>query len=134
MFPRRPTVNKNLWLMPGVFAALLAVNLSLGGCTSGGSQKPPRLQEKIEDARTRADHEELAAYYEQEARSAQAKAQLHLDQAESYRRGAPFVYPRLTAPFLADHCVSIANKYKRVADENLKLAKSYRDLAAGEPE
>lgn len=127
-------MNKNLWLMSGIFAALLAVNLSLSGCISSGSQKPARLQEKIEDARTKADHEELAAYYEQEARTAQAKAQLHLDQAESYRRGAPFVYPRLTAPYLADHCVSIAGKHQKVADENLKPAKSYRDLAAREPE
>jgi hypothetical protein len=39
--------------------------------------------------------------------TAQAKAQLHLHRAEGYRRGAPFVYPRLTAPFLADHRVSI---------------------------
>lgn len=95
---------------------------------------PPAAVKKIDVAKTKAAHEELAAYYEQEARAAQAKAQLHLDHAESYRRGAPFVYPHLTAPFLADHCVSVANKYKSVADENLKLAKSYRDLAAGELE
>jgi len=33
-----------------------------------------------------------------------------------------------------DHCVSIADKYQKVVDENLKLAKSYRDHADKAPE
>lgn len=130
MFPRRPTVNKNLWPMAGVFAALLAVNLSLGGCISSGSQKPSRLQEKLEDARTKADHEELAGYYEQEANALQAKAKQHEQKAQAY--GAPTGYARLEND-LARHCNYLAGKYRDTAEANLALAKPHRRMAAESP-
>ena len=95
----------------------------------GCAEVPPAAVKKIEAAKTKADHEELAAYYEQEAKAAQAKAEQHLDQARRYRKGAPFVYPRATATALIEHCDSIANKYKEIADESAKLAKTHRDLA-----
>ena len=124
------TVNKNLWLMSGVFAALLAVNVSLGGCISSGSEKPARLQEKIEDARTRADHEELAGYYEQEANALQAKAKQHEQNAKA--SGPPTGYARLKDSF-ARHCHYLANKYRDDTETNLALAKLHRRMAAESP-
>ena len=130
MLPRRPIVNKNLWLMSGVVAALLAVNVSLGGCISSGSEKPARLQEKIEDARTKADHEELAGYYEQEASALQARAKQHKQKAKA--SGPPTGYARLKDGF-ARHCNHLANKYRDDAETNLALAKLHRRMAAESP-
>ena len=127
MFPKWPTVNKNLWLMAGIFAALLAVNVSLSGCISSGSQKPARLQEKIEDARTNTDHEELARYYEQEVNTLQAKAKQHEQQTQAY--GPPTGYARLEND-LARHCNYLASKYRDAAEANLALAKLHRRMAA----
>ena len=123
-------MNKNLWLVSGVFAALLAVNLSLSGCISSGIQKPARLQEKIEDARTKADHEELAGYYEQEANALQAKAKQHEQKAKA--SGPPTGYARLKDSF-ARHCYYLARKYRDDTEANLALAKLHRRMAAESP-
>lgn len=123
-------MNKNLWLRSGVFAALLAVNLSLSGCISSGSQKPARLQEKIEDARTKADHEELAGYYVRGANAMQAKAKQHEQKAQAY--GPPTGYARLEND-LARHCNYLASKYRDAVEANLALAKLHRRMAAESP-
>ena len=117
-------MNKDLWFVAGVFAALLAVNLSLGGCTTGGSQKPARLQEKLEDARTRAYHDELAGYYGQQANALQATAKQHEQKARAYTG-----YARLEND-LARHCNYLAGKYWDAAEANLALAKLHRRMAA----
>ena len=52
-------MNGNSWRMTGNSAALLAANLSLGGCASGGGEQPAALRQKVENARATADHEEL---------------------------------------------------------------------------
>jgi len=124
------TVSKNLWLMSGVFAALLAVDLSLGGCISSGSQKPARLQEKLEAARTKADHDELAGYYQQEANALQAKAKQHEQKAQAY--GPPTGYARLEND-LARHCNYLGSKYRDDAEASLALAKLHRRMAAESP-
>lgn len=123
-------MNKNLWLRSGVFAALLAVNLSLSGCISSGSPKPARLQEKIEDARTKADHEKLAGYYEREANTLQAKAKQHAQRAQAY--GPPTGYARLEND-LARHCNYLASNYRDAAETNVELAKLHRRMAAESP-
>ena len=119
-------MNKNLWLVSGVFAALLAVTLPLSGCISSGIQKPARLQEKLEAARTKADHDELAGYYEQEANALRAKAKQHEQKAKA--SGPPTGYARLKDSF-ARHCNYLANKYRDDAEANLALAKLHRRMA-----
>ena len=67
--------------------ALFVLSLSVGGCALNGSQTPPALQQMIESARTNTDHVALAAYFEQEANTLQAKANEHEQMALAY--GAP---------------------------------------------
>ena len=119
-------MNRKRWLN-AFFGALLAVNLSLGGCVFSGDQKPPVLQQRIESARTKADHVELAEYFEQEAKTLQAKAKQHEQMALEY--GPPTGYARLEND-LARHCNYLASRYREAAEENLALAKLHRRIAA----
>ena len=53
------------WLVLGAGTFLAAVVLALGGYPAESPVKPAGLEQKIEAARTRADHQKIAAVYEQ---------------------------------------------------------------------
>ena len=108
--------------IPGI---LLAFGLSFGGPAL--SEEPAAsIGNIIEAAKTKADHEGIAAYYEQEAKTAQAKSDEHLQQAAKYKKPG---YGNI-ATTLIQHCNYIAGKYKEIAHESLKMAKMHRDLGA----
>ena len=119
--------RKSSLLMLGACAGLLALSLSLGGYALSAGQESSSLVQKIESAKTRADHEALAAFYEQEAKTAQAKAEQHQEMAEHYKKGFGYGNSKAT---LIQHCNYIARKYQEAAKENLALAKLHRELAA----
>ncbi len=58
-------------------ASLLLLSLVLAGCASGPAAPSPELLQRIEAARTRADHEAMATYYDREAAAARAIAENH---------------------------------------------------------
>ena len=113
--------------LSAVLGALLAVTLFLGGCAFSGSQKAPGMQRLIESARTNTDHVELAAYFEQEANTLQAKANEHEQMALAY--GAPSPNGRFQRNDFIRHCNYLASKYREAAGENLALAKLHRRIA-----
>ena len=123
----RRVMKGQSWLVAGIPAALLGAILSLGGCASIGGEQHATLQQKTAAARTRADHEDLARYYEQEATVLQGKAQQHELRAIAY--GPPSEYYRLENDFIR-HCKYLASRYREAADENLALAKLHRQAAA----
>jgi hypothetical protein len=84
----------------------------------------------IESARTKADHEALAAHYEQEAKALQDKAAEHETMAQKYQRGA---YGK-TATTMIQHCEFLARTYRGAAKENLELAKEHHELAKAAPQ
>lgn len=81
----------------------------------------------IEMAKTRADHEAIAAKYEEEAKALQAKADEHAAMAKSYKA---LETAGGKGPKLAEHCDSLTAKYKAAAEDNLTLAQMHRDMAA----
>lgn len=117
-------MNGKLQLV-AAFGLLLAVSLSLGGCAAISGQNPLWLQTKIENAQTKPDHEELAEYYGQEAKTLRAKAEQHEQEALSYGP-PPRVYERL---YYGRHCNYLAGRYRDGAEENLALAKLHRRMA-----
>jgi hypothetical protein len=111
----------------GLVAVLAAALLVLSGCAVEGPVKPAGLEQKIENARTPADHEEIASLYEQHAGAAKAEAERHRGLARIYARsggvkGAP-------NPAMSSHCDKLAQTYQQAADENLTLAKMHRQMA-----
>ena len=102
----------------------LLLSVVLTGCASGpSSSAAPDLQQRIETAITRADHEALALSYDREAAMARDKAAEHRKMVKAYigaRSGA-----RLQA-----HCNDIARNYESVAMEYEELAGDHRQIAA----
>ena len=84
----------------------------------------------IQSATTKADHEALAAHYEQEAKALQAKAADHRRMAQGYAKSGGYA---VTKGNLLQHCEALASTYGKAADENLELAKQHRQLAGGAP-
>ena len=111
----------------GTFTVLFVAGLSLAGCATEAVQKREALEQKIANARTRVNHEELAGYYEREATALQAKAKQHEQRAFAY--GPPTDYARLQNDFIR-HCHYLAGRYRDAAEANLALAKLHRRSAA----
>ena len=122
--------KKLRWLVMGAGVALLAAVATLGGCAAEGPTKPAGLEQKIENARSRADHEAIASQYEQQAGVDKAAAEKHQRYAKSYRHRQQAWDTRGGQDSMAIHCENLAKTYQQAADENLALAKLHRQLAA----
>jgi hypothetical protein len=111
----------------GLGALLAAALLVLSGCAVEGPLKPAGLEQKIESARSRSDHEEIASLFEQEAGVDRAAAAMR-------HRGLARAYDRPGAlggngPAMGTHCRNLARTYEQAAEENLVLAKMHRQVA-----
>ncbi len=120
-----------------VLALVLAI-LTLGGCAAEGPIKPADFEQKIEAAHTRADHQEIAAVYEQQAEGDRVAVERHRGLARAYERGyiaggtraRGSSIARRENKSLAAHCENLVRIYQQAAEENLALAKEHRRLAA----
>jgi len=86
------------------------------------------LEKAVTGAKTPADHEAIASYYEKEAATAKDKAAEHRRLAETYRtlsvsgRGQG-------QPTMANHCQQLAQNYESIATENTTPATAHRQMA-----
>jgi len=86
------------------------------------------MSDMITMAKTPADHEKLAAHYEQEAKAARAKAEEHKKMAEAYRKeGGPLIEKL----HFDQHCDSLVKSFSETADEFEALAKAEHEAAKG---
>lgn len=85
---------------------------------------PPPIEQRILDAKTPADHEALAVYYDKEAKDAHAKHATHMKMEEYYKKN-----PALNKSGFSTHCDIIAANYEKAAKEYEALAKLHRDTA-----
>lgn len=123
------------WLVLGTGTFFAAAVLALGGCPAEGPVKPSGLEQKIEAARTRADHQEIASIYEQQADVERKAMEWHRNLARSYEPGGVRNEPmvggvRRGNQSLIAHCENLARIYQQAAEENLALAREHRQLAA----
>ena len=121
--------------------ALLAVTLFVPSLVGQAPQTArqtaaPQLTEKelialLENAKTPADHEKLAAYYDAEATDFEAKAAKHKRMAEVYRRMPPPGNPRFTDTRAgsAGHCDNIAAESAKAGKEARAMADHHKMLA-----
>ena len=125
-------MNTDSWT--SVFRAssgLLVLGLLLCGCATEASQKRQPTVQQITSAQTRAEHEDLAVWYEQEARAAKEKADRHRRMLnDSYRPayGSRYTGTYRERAFLR-HCENLVRRYGEVAEDTLALAKLHRQLA-----
>ena len=82
------------------------------------------LDQMITSAKTPAEHEAIAAFYEQEAKEAKKKAALHRNTADTYRK------LKISKPVgMAEMCDGIAAMWEKIAKDNSTLAKAHREMA-----
>jgi outer membrane murein-binding lipoprotein Lpp len=109
--------------------ALVGAAIAVAGCASPLPLPPAGLEQKIEHAISRTDHEDLAGQYERQAAVDSAAATRHKGYAAIYRRNrSPRSSPEAHVA-LARHCESIAQAYEQAANEHAALAKLHRELA-----
>lgn len=107
-----------------VTTAMLTVFL-LGGCASTApALSSHALPMKIESARTQADHDLIALFYEKQASTARDLADRHRQLAETYK--GPVLNGRGWASMSA-HCLSAATSYEKLAEEFDKMTIDHRE-------
>jgi hypothetical protein len=82
------------------------------------------LAQSIASAKTAADQEAIAAYYDQEAADAKKKADLHRNVAETYQK------LNIAKPVgMVNMCKGLVKYWDKVADQAKDLAKAHREMA-----
>ena len=110
------------WKSIGIVMIVLAVGTL--GYRSISVAQGSSLEQQIANAKTAADHEAIAAYYEKEAQALHAKHAEHEKMAAWYKQN-----PALNKSGFSSHCDLIATNYDKTAKEYEALAKLHRDMA-----
>ena len=84
------------------------------------------MPDMIAGAKTSADHEKLAAHYEQEAKASRAKAEEHKVMGDAYRKAGG---PLIEKLHFDQHCDALSKSYATMADEFEALAMAEREAA-----
>lgn len=80
-------------------------------------------------AKTKADHDAIAAAYESEAVAAEQKAQMHVEMAAKYRDFG--TKPPWNA--MASHCTQLKKQYLETAKLNRELAAEHHKISSKLP-
>lgn len=83
-------------------------------------------QAQIQAAQTAEQHEVIARSYDEEAVSAEKKAESHANMAKIYRNA----YGKDSRASMAAHCSQIEQDFRNAAGEYRKLAAEHRQMAA----
>lgn len=116
--------------MNHVSAGVLALALAIGGCATQEVQESQQREapwKKAAVARTRADHQELAAWYARESEAARERAVAHRKMRDGYASSSG-IYD---VTGFVGHCTSLVSRYEWAAQDSAALAELHR-RAAGE--
>ena len=116
-----PTLNRTLCIVGAIQIASLALT-GLQAATSAQAKPDFEISSSIKSATTSADHEKIAAYFEQEATDLDSKSALHREMKKTYQGGG---HLRGFNARMRAHCERLANLYKAAAIENREMAKSH---------
>jgi len=124
---------KRLLLLGGLVALALGIGTTTLVSPVWGQGQD--INDMIAKAKSPADHEAIAAYYDKEAAEAEAKAQEHKKMAETYTKLRPD-HPASVEGHLKPlpaHCMAEVKYYEGIATENRALAAAHRKIAKSEP-
>lgn len=107
-------------------ALLLAGGMSLPATYAPAAEEMDIVQ-KIQSAKTPADHEAIAAYYDQQAAAAKKKAAEHEKMASTYTSGTSIGKGQVAN--LSHHCEALAKSFNNEAAQYTAMAQTHRELA-----
>jgi len=116
---------RKIKLALGALLSVLLVCFSLPAVRAFAKQHAA-MSDMITAAKTSADHEKLAATYEQEAKAARAKAEEHRKMGDAYRKAGG---PLIEKLHFDQHCDALVKSYTATADEFEALAKAEHEAA-----
>jgi hypothetical protein len=113
-------------------AWITSTGLLFGCAPSGAAVKTQELtafdlETAVKNASTKTDHESIAAYYEREAESYQAKAKRHEKMSDTYAHTG---FVKGESPIhTSRHCDRLARTYQEAAEKSRSLARQHRQMA-----
>lgn len=120
--------NKRNFLMTSLSAILCSTALMSGAI----AQTPvaPGIAERIISAKTKADHEQLAADFAKQADADKSSAERHRKMVQAY---ATAPWSKANGNAMVSHCKSLIADYEKVAKQNAEMAKMHREIGAKLP-
>jgi len=109
-----------------IAAVLVLATVALAGCAQLATTPSAALQQQIETARTRTDHEALIKHYVGEAAAARAKAAEHRKMSTSYQG---MIAGGRGGGSMAAHCNAIASSFDGIATQFDAMAASHQQMA-----
>ncbi len=107
-------------------ASALLLTVAFASSVSAQTATAPELLQRTEAARTPADYEALAAYYDQQATASRGIAAEHRKMAKSYQG---MVAGGRGGASMPAHCNAIAAKNEGLAKDYEAMAAAYRQMA-----
>jgi len=113
---------------------LVVALLTLGVPTAALALDEADLPSAIENAKTAADHEAIAAYYDAEAKAARATVELHRRMASAYEKhrmpaGSKGVHSSVYRT-MPRHCGDLIKNSEAAAHEYEAMAAAHREAAS----
>jgi hypothetical protein len=102
--------------------ALLVLVVLTGLPTIRAHADDTNIEQMIENAKTPADHEAIAKYYDQQGAKAHQEMQWHQKLLKAYMANPRFSTMQM-------HCSRLVDFYKNEAKEDKKLAQEHREMA-----
>ncbi len=104
----------------------LFLTLGLLAACAEMNPHPMDMNQAVQNAKTKADHEALAEHYEEAAKEMQLKVEEHKKLLSQYQSKS-YLYGRQAEDFKA-HCERLIDVYEKAAEENLEMAKMHRQM------
>jgi hypothetical protein len=116
-----------------LWSSLLLATLLVAAPAAVRALDAADLPRAVQSAKTPADHEAIAAYFDEQAKAARAEAAHHRDLAAIYGKEPP-VSPKggETHAFhrqMAQHCDALAKEYEQAAKDYASMAAAHRAKA-----
>ncbi len=114
-----------------ILAAVALATAAFFACDASAATPPAREFDPvaITAAKTKADHEAIAAAYDAEAAAADRKIKLHEAMLSRYQ--TPGGKPYMAA--MANHCKALIKEYTEAAKHKREMAAEHRRIAATLP-
>lgn len=87
---------------------------------------PMDMSQAVQNASTKADHENLAKHYEEAAKELQIKVDEHKKLLSQYQAKS-YVYGK-QADTLISHCRTLINAYEKAVEANMSMAAMHRQM------
>lgn len=101
--------------------------LGFGFWPTAAAQEGKNVMQMIAEAKTPADHQAIATWYEVESKAAHQKQAQHEQMKASYQSRYP-----IKRAAMVPHCESLIKKYGEMADEYAALAQLHKDMATAD--